>query len=206
MKSIICIGREYGSGGREIGEKLSRQLGIPCYDKLLIKKAALDSGMSEDFLAKADESPVNSIQFLSGNPYVDMAGIGSTFYSESQRAYEAERAVIEKLAAQGPCVIVGRCASSILPQEKRLSVFFYADEADKVRRVMARNQLDEKAALHRIKHMDRMRKQFFDFYSDTVWGHPGSYDLMLSTSRFGIDKCVQVVIDAIRESEGSDHE
>lgn len=144
MKSIICIGREYGSGGREIGETLARQLGIPCYDKLLIKKAALDSGMSEEFLVKADESPINSIQFLSGNPYADIAGIGNTFYSESQRAYEAERTVIEKLAAQGPCVIVGRCASSILPREKRLSVFCYADEADKIRRVMARNHLDEK--------------------------------------------------------------
>lgn len=206
MKSIICIGREYGSGGREIGETLARQLGIPCYDKLLIKKAALDSGMSEEFLVKADESPINSIQFLSGNPYADIAGIGNTFYSESQRAYEAERTVIEKLAAQGPCVIVGRCASSILPREKRLSVFCYADEADKIRRVMARNHLDEKTALHRIKHIDRMRKQFFDFYSDTMWGHPGSYDLLLSTSRFGIDKCVQLVIDAIHESEGPDHE
>lgn len=206
MKSIICIGREYGSGGREIGEKLSRRLGIPCYDKLLIKKAALDTGMNEEFLAKADESPINSIQFLSGNPYADMAGIGNTFYSESQRVYEVERDVIEKLAAQGPCVIVGRCASSILPPEKRLSVFFYADEADKVRRVMARNQLDEKAALHRVKHMDRMRRQFFDFYSDTAWGHPGSYDLMLSTSRFSIDSCVALVIGALHESEGSSHE
>lgn len=206
MKSIICIGREYGSGGREIGEKLSRRLGIPCYDKLLIKKAALDTGMNEEFLAKADESPINSIQFLSGNPYADMAGIGNTFYSESQRVYEAERDVIEKLAAQGPCVIVGRCASSILPPEKRLSVFFYADEADKVRRVMARNQLDEKAALHRVKHMDRMRRQFFDFYSDTAWGHPGSYDLMLSTSRFSIDSCVALVIGALHEGEGSSHE
>lgn len=206
MKSIICIGREYGSGGREVGETLARQLGVPCYDKLLIKKAALDSGISEEFLAKADESPINSIQFLSGNPYADITGIGNTFYSESQRAYEAERHVIEELAAQGPCVIIGRCASSILPREKRLSVFCYADEEDRVRRVMARNHLDEKTALHRIKHMDRMRKQFFDFYSDTMWGHPSSYDLMLSTSRFSIDNCVQLVINAIRESEGSDHE
>ena len=193
MKSIICIGREYGSGGREIGETLARQLGIPCYDKLLIKKAALDSGMSEEFLVKADESPINSIQFLSGNPYADIAGIGNTFYSESQRAYEAERTVIEKLAAQGPCVIVGRCASSILPREKRLSVFCYADEADKIRRVMARNHLDEKTALHRIKHMDRMRKQFFDFYSDTPWGEPASYDLMISSSRYGMNGAARLI-------------
>ena len=79
MNKIICIGREYGSGGREIGEKLARQLGIPCYDKLLIKKAALESGLSEEFLSRTEESPINSIQFLSGNPYADVAGIGFLF-------------------------------------------------------------------------------------------------------------------------------
>ena len=78
---IICIGREYGSGGREIGEKLARQLGIPCYDKLLIKEAALESGLSEEFLSRTEESPINSIRFLSGNPYADVAGIGTAFYS-----------------------------------------------------------------------------------------------------------------------------
>ena len=123
MKKIICIGREYGSGGREIGEKLSRTLGIPCYDKLLIKKAALESGLSSDFISKKEESPINSIQFLSGNPYADIASIGNTFYSESQMAYTAEEDVIKKISKQGPCVIIGRCASSIIPKEDQLSVF-----------------------------------------------------------------------------------
>lgn len=206
MEKIICIGRQYGSGGREIGEKLSRELGVPCYDKLLIKKAALESGLSEEFIAKSEESPINSIQFLSGNPYADIAGIGNTFYSESQMAYNAEKAVIEKIAGQGPCVMIGRCVSSILPKEKRLSVFIYADEDDKIKRVMQRNQISEREAVHRIRHMDRMRKQFFGFYSDTAWGHPESYDLMLSSSVFGTDGCVKMIIDSIKETEASDHE
>ena len=96
MKGIICIGRQYGSGGREVGEKLARKLGIPCYDKLLIKKAALESGLSTDFISKTEESPINSIQFLSGNPYADIASIGNTFYSESQVTFNAEKEVIEK--------------------------------------------------------------------------------------------------------------
>ena len=95
MQNIICIGRQYGSGGREIGEKLSRVLGIPCYDKLLIKKASLESGLSEEFIERTEETPISSIQFLSGNPYADIAGIGNTFYSESQQAYNAEQNVIE---------------------------------------------------------------------------------------------------------------
>ena len=97
MKGIICIGRQYGSGGREVGEKLTRT-GIPCYDKLLIKKAALESGLSTDFISKTEESPINSIQFLSGNPYADIASIGNTFYSESQVTFNAEKEVIEKIA------------------------------------------------------------------------------------------------------------
>ena len=201
MKPIICIGRQYGSGGREIGEKLSEKLGIPCYDKLLIKKAALESGLSEDFLSKTEESPINSIQFLSGNPYADIAGIGNTFYSESQVAYNAEAEIIKQVADKGPCIIIGRCASSILPKENRLSVFIYADKQDKINRVMERNQIDEKKAIHRIKHIDRMRKQFFDFYSDTSWGHPESYDMMISSSRFDIDACVNLIINSIHEME-----
>lgn len=206
MKKIICIGREYGSGGREIGEKLARTLDVPCYDKLLIKKASLESGLSEGFLAKTEESPINSLQFLSGNPYADIAGIGNTFYSDGQLAYNAEKAVIEKLAEQGPCVIIGRCASSILPKDQVFSVFIYADEQDKIRRVMKRNQLSEKEALHRMRHMDRMRKQFFDFYSDTSWGHPESYDLMLSSSRFSIDQCVNILTNSLKEMEELKHE
>lgn len=200
-KMIICVGRQYGSGGREIGEKLARELGIPCYDKLLIKKAALESGLSEEFLKKAEESPINSIQFLSGNPYADMAGIANTFYSESQVAYNAEKEVIGKVAKQGPCVMIGRCASSIIPKEDRLSVFIYADEEDKVKRVMERNRLNEREAAHRIRHMDRMRKQFFGFYSDTAWGQPESYDMMLSSSRLGIAGCVRMIMNSLKEEE-----
>lgn len=206
MNKIICIGRQYGSGGREIGEKLARELNIPCYDKLLIKKAALESGLSEDFISKSEESPINSIQFLSGNPYVDIAGIGNTFYSESQLVYNAEETVIKQLAKQGPCVIIGRCASSIIPKEDRLSVFIYADEKDKIRHVMERNKISEKDAIHRIKHINRMRKQFFDFYSDTLWGRPESYDTMISSSRFGTDGCVKLIIDTLKEMEVSTNE
>ena len=172
MQNIICIGRQYGSGGREIGEKLSELLGIPCYDKLLIKKAALESGLNEDFISKTEESPINSIQFLSGNPYADTAGICNTFYSESQMTYDAEEAVIRKIAEQGACVIIGRCASAMIPKEKRLSVFIYADNEDAVKRVMERNRIDEKEAVKRIRHINRMRKQFFEFYADTAWGNP----------------------------------
>ena len=202
---VITVGREFGSGGRSVGKAVAAALGWDYYDQELVRHVAEKTGFAERYIEETGEYSASKSRlayaFSSvGSPEV-MNGLSASDY-----LWTVQRKVILDLAEKGNCVIVGRCASSILPREKRLSVFCYADEADKIRRVMARNHLDEKTALHRIKHIDRMRKQFFDFYSDTMWGHPGSYDLMLSTSRFGIDKCVQLVIDAIHESEGPDHE
>ena len=201
MKKIICIGREYGSGGREIGEKLAAALGVPYYDKLLIKKTALESGLSEEYIARTEESPVKNFQFLSGNLYADMAVMNNTFYLESQITYNAEKKVIEQIGAEGCGVIVGRCASGILSEDKRLSVFIYAGKTDKINRVSLRNGISEKDAAGRIRRVDRMRRQFFDFYSETPWGQPESYDIMLSSSHFGIDGCVNILLNSIRSTE-----
>lgn len=196
--SVICIGRQYGSGGREIGEKLADALRIPCYDKLLLQKAAQESQISQDLLKRNDEHPVRFGAVLSGNTFADMASISHTFYSESQMTYDAERGVILKIAQQGPCVIIGRCASSILRKyENARSFFIYADMDDRLRRVMVRNALGEKEAQRRIRKMDRMRKEYFDFYADTPWGEPESYDLMLSSSRYGIGGCVQLIRESL---------
>lgn len=196
---IICIGRQYGSGGREIGEKLAAALRIPYYDKLLLEKAARDTRISEQFLREEDERPARFGVALSGNPFADTASVAHAFYSGSQAAYDAGRAAILDVAGQGACVIIGRCASSILRgRENVCSVFIYADAGDRLRRVMARNGLGEKDAQRRIRKLDRMRKEYFDFYADTAWGQPESYDLMLSSSRYGIDGCVQLIRESLQ--------
>ena len=203
---VICIGRQYGSGGREIGEKLAKRLGIICYDKLLLKQAAQKSGVSEKEFERLDEKPVGAGQFLSGNVFADSASIGSTFYSESQIIYDAEQETILKVAEQGPCVIIGRCASSILRgKENVLSVFIYADEDDRIARIAARNHLDEHEARARMRKMDRMRRRYFDFYADTQWGEPESYDLMLSSSAYGVDGCVDLLAESMK-LKGKDNE
>lgn len=204
---IICIGRQYGSGGREIGEKLAARLRIPCYDKLLVKKAAQHSGLSLEILQREEEKPINSHRFLTGNPFVDSAALSSAFYSESQMAYEAEKQVIEQLGTQGSCVIIGRCASSLLRDKDILSVFIYADGPDRLERVMRRNDLDEKSADQRIRKVDRMRKKYFNFYSDTPWGQPESYDLMISSSKYGVDGCADIILSAMKSrKEGNTNE
>ena len=173
---IICIGRQYGSGGREVGEKLAKRLGVTCYDKLLLKQAAKEGGVS----------------------------LGA-FYSQSQLVYDAEKKAILDAAAKGGCVIIGRCASSILRDRKNvLSVFIYADEADRVARIARRNGLDEREARARMRKMDRMRKRYFDFYADTQWGDPESYDVMLSSSHYGVDGCVDLLCESLQK--GNSHE
>ena len=171
-RTIICISRQYGSGGREIGEAVAKKLGIPCYDKCLIQKAAQEAGLSETAVAEYDEKGEDFGIAVSGNPFADTAALGEAFYSEEARVFEAERRAILELAEKGDCVIIGRCASAILRAAgyRPLSVFIYADSADRAKRIAARNNLDEKRALHKAQKVDRMRKHHFDFYADTLFG------------------------------------
>lgn len=113
-KQLICISRQYGSGGREIGEAVAKKLGLPCYDKCLITQAAQKSGLPEGIVAEYDERGEDLGFAISGNPFADSAALAETFYSGQARVFDAERRVILDLAAQGGCVIIGRCASAIL--------------------------------------------------------------------------------------------
>lgn len=199
--AIICIGRQYGSGGREIGETLAKRLGVTCYDKLLIKQAAKEGGFSEEVVAENDEQPIGLSEMVSGNPFADSVSLCETFYSEKQRVFEAESKAILEIASRGPCVIIGRCASSILRGAGYdvLSVFIYADRDDRAARIARRNGIDMKAAARKAEKIDCVCKKYFDFYSDTPWGEPSSYDLMISSSRYGIDGTADVLVNAVKD-------
>lgn len=197
-KMVICIGRQYGSGGREIGEAVAKKLGIACYDKCLIQKAAREAGLSESAVAEYDERGEEPEVAVSGNPFADSAALCEAFYSEEARVFDAERRVILELAQKESCVVIGRCASAILRSAglHPLSVFIYADAADRAKRIAARNLLGEKQAMHKAQKVDRMRKRHFDFYADTLWGEPESYDLMLSSGEYGIDGAAEIIARA----------
>ena len=120
--------------------------------------------------------------------------------------YDAEKEAILDAADKGGCVIIGRCASSLLRDRKNvLSVFIYADEADRVARIASRNRLDEPQARARMRKTDRMRRRYFDFYADTQWGDPESYDVMLSSSYYGVDGCVEMICKSL-QMKGNSHE
>ena len=197
-KMIICIGRQCGSGGREIGEAVAKNLGIPCYDKCVIKQASQETGICEQSVAEYDEKGEALAFAVSGNSFADSAALGQAFYSEEDHVFEAERRVILELAEKGSCVIIGRCASAILRSAgyHPLSVFIYADAADRAKRIAVRSQLNERQAMHKAQKVDRMRKRHFDFYADTLWGEPESYDLMISSSDYTIDGAAAVIASA----------
>lgn len=199
--TIICIGRQYGSGGREIGVKLAEKLSVVCYDKLIVRKTAEESGLSEKIVESDDEKPIGLGSMISGNIFADSAALGQAFYSEEEKVFEAERKTILELAAKGPCVMIGRCASSILRDAGYdvLSVFIYADTPDRIRRIRERCGLNESAAARKARKIDRMRKDHFDFYSETKWGEPESYDLMVSSSCYGIDGTVDVIAKTVSD-------
>lgn len=204
--TVICIGREYGSGGREVGEKLAGRLGVVCYDKLLLRQVAQTSGIPLKTVESEDERPLGFADLASGNVFADSVAISAAFYSEQDRVFAASRQTVLELAQRESCVIIGRCASAVLRGAGLpvLSVFLYADPEDRIDRIADRNHIGRKEAEKRMGRIDRMRRRYFDFYAGTPWGAPASYDLMLSTSRYGIDGAVDLLERALRCAAAED--
>ena len=201
MPQIVCVGRKYGSGGREIGEHLAERLGVPCYDKLLIKKTAAESGLSEDFIRQEEETPAQSRWFLSGNAFADNAALSEAFYSGSQMIYDAEQKVIRQLAEKGPCVIVGRNADYILKdREDVLNVFIYANEDYRADRIVRLYGESEKAPKARLQEKDKRRRVNYQHYTGRDWGRAQNYDLCLCSSTIGEEVCAEIVTQLVKNS------
>lgn len=200
-KRIITISREYGAGGLPVGRMVAEKLGIPFYDKKLVEHVAEESGFAPKFIEEHGEHSPSGSMFSYAFAPQGVPGVMNGL-STSDYLWNVQCNVILQLAEKGPCVIVGRCASELLKGSNVLSVFIYADEQDCAARVMQRNQLNEHEAAKRIKHVDRMRKKYFACYADSEWGQPESYDLMLSSSKFGIDGCVELILGSLAQMKG----
>lgn len=197
---IICIGREYGSGGRVVGEKLAHKLGIDFYDKNLIEKTAIEHGLAEETIAGADEKPVSwsSMGFPMGirNPY--KADFHLMHYALNDRMFKMQSKTIRAIAAEGSAVIVGRVAAEILKDDPdMISVFIHASKEDRIKRIMAMQQVDKIKAEQMIREIDKNRESYHNNYSKQPWGKCSSYDLSISTSKFGIDGAVKAILAVI---------
>ena len=203
MKKIITISRQYGSGGREIGSKLAEKFGIPFYDNELITRAAKESGYAEAAFHNAETKATNSLLYsiaMVMSSYGNQE-IGFTQLSLDDRIYLAQSDVIRKVAEEGPCVIVGRCADYILKEtENVINIFVYADMEFRKERAIRMDGLDPKRAEEEIIKMDKRRANYYNYHSGEKWGNATNYHLSVKSSYIGIDNtvdCIKAYIDCL---------
>lgn len=204
MNTIITIGREFGSGGHTIGKKLADDLGIPYYDKELLDRAAKESGLAKTIFENQDEKPSSSFLYsLVMDTY--SFGYSSNMMNDmplNQKVFLAQFNSIKKLAEEGPCVIVGRCADYALEDDPRLlSVFIHADMDTRVRRICNIYDLSDNKARDRIRKNDKSRSSYYNYYTSKDWGAADSYDVTLDSGIFGIDGTVEIIKQLIAAKE-----
>lgn len=204
MNTIITIGRQFGSGGHEIGEKIAEYFGIKCYDKELLSRAAKESGFCEEMIQNHDERPTNSFLY---NLVMDTYSFGynaSSFVDMpiSHKVFLAQFDTIKKVANEEPCVIVGRCADYALADFPNcVHLFIYGNEDCKVKRIMEKYNLPEDKAKEMMIKKDKQRQSYYNYYSSKKWGRADSYDLCINSSVLGIEGTVKLIAQYIEDFE-----
>lgn len=200
---VITIGRQFGSGGRELGRKLSQRLGFKYYDKELLIEAARQAGVDEYFFKHNDErfpSFLNGIfSFAFGLNNVNCY-TGSTSISDDS-LYRAQSDFIHSLAEKENCVIVGRTSDYVLRDHKRLvNLFVHAPMESCVKRIMGRDEenLTEDKARSKAAKVNKLRANYYNFYTDKIWGAAASYDISLDTSLMPMDDIVELVVEYVK--------
>ena len=204
MNTVITIGRQFGSAGKEIGEKVAQYFDIPYYNKELLSRAAKESGFCEEMLENHDERPTSSFLY---NLVMDTYSFGynaSHFVDMpiSHKVFLAQFDTIKKIASEGPCVIVGRCADYALNDMKNcVHIFIYADEQTKVERIMKEYAVDAAKAKDMCNKKDKQRQSYYNYYSSKKWGRADSYDLCINSSILGVEGTVKLLTQYIEDFE-----
>lgn len=195
-KIIITIGRQFGSGGRYVGRLLAEKLDIPFYDKELLSEAAKQSGICEEIMEEHDERPTRSLLFSLVTGMQHHVGTGS-FYMDmplNHRIFLAQFDAIRKLAGEGSCVIVGRCADYVLRDDPdTVSVFVKADMPSKIARAVKYYGVEEDKAEDRIRKADKQRASYYNYYATATWGDVENYDLVVDTGVLGVEGAVELI-------------
>ena len=190
-KRIITISREFGSGGRFIGEEVARKLGIAYYDKNIISQIAEKSGLSPEYIQEnAELSPKKGLFAYA------LAGRDITGKSVEDMVYEAQRKVILDLAKKEPCVIIGRNADYTLKdRDDVLNVFIHGDMPEKIQRITDLYNVEKQKAVKMMEDTDKRRKTNYNFYTDQNWGKASNYTLCLNSSQLGYDRCEKIIME-----------
>lgn len=190
---IITVNREYGAGGHTIGTEVARKLGIEFYDKDIINNVARESGIAPD-LIKADNEEISRVDTF-------LRAITPMTYDQKEAIFEIQKKVILDLASKGPCVILGRCADAILKEAgiDTYDVFIFGDDESKIKRVCELIGSDDREeALKAMHKVDHNRRSYYNYYTDKHFGDYKNYNLMLDSGAFGYDKCIDMIVDAVK--------
>ena len=204
MSLIITIGRQFGSGGRDVGEKVAKHFGIPFYDKELVEMAAQKSNLSHEALREVDEHATNSFLYSLASGNYSLRGINAPIYYEmpiNDKLFIAQAEVIKEIAKQGSCVIVGRCADYVLEDEENvnlLNVFIHGGVDYRSKRVMEALGISQAKARDKVLKTDKQRRTYYDYYTSRDWGVMSNYDMCVNAEKFGIDGTAELVISCAK--------
>lgn len=200
----ITIGRQLGSGGREIGKKIAEELGIAFYDKELLQIASRESGLGKEFFEEMDEKKSHSI-------FGGLLNLQNTFsdefytnyYLSNETLFKIQSDVIRNLAERESCLFLGRCADYVLKDSPRcLNIFISADPEERIRRTATLRQVSETKAREIIIKTDKKRAEYYRFYSNKTWGAAESYHLCINSSVLGIEETAAFLLRFIRQKFG----
>ena len=195
---IYTIGREFGSGGREVGEKLAVKLGIKLYDKELLQQAAKESGFCEEIFENHDEKPTNSFLYSLVMDTYSVSGYSAAPFLDmplNHKVFLAQFETIKKIAEKESCVIVGRCADYALSDNPDcINVFIHADMDIRIKNVSKNLNITENKARDIINKTDKQRASYYNYYTSKKWGDSKSYNLSLDAGKLGTDNCVEMIL------------
>lgn len=204
--TIITIGRQFGSGGREIAQKLSRLLEIPFYDKELIEVAAKESGMHQDVVKNIDETASHSLLYSLSTGSFILGGRYSPLTDApiNDKLYFIQSDIIRHIADEGSCIIVGRCADYILRERPELlNLFIYAPLEERIKRISDLYDLTPNKAKEKIMKTDKRRNTYYHYYSDRKWGDLENYHCSVDSSMLGVDGTVKFLAELAKQKEAS---
>lgn len=200
---IINVGRQIGSGGRVVAQRLAKEFDCKFYDREILNLAAKESGFSEKFFEQNDEQKgfLKSLFHLHAPHISDNSFYSSRFSQESLFLFQSE--AIQKAASEGSCVFVGRCADYVLrDMPNTVNIFITADLEERIAQVMNRHQCNHDTAQKMIEHGENSRSSYYNYYTGKQWGRASEYDLCVNTSLLGIERTALFVADFIRQRFG----
>jgi len=203
---VICFGRQLGSGGREIAEKLAKKLDLPLYDKEILALAAKNTGLGRELFENADEkaSPNIFVGFARSYPIVNESLIMQESPLSNNALFKFQCEVITQIASKGSAVFVGRCADFILRDHPGLfSVFICGNNKDRIERLCRLRGISMEEAIKTIKKIDKQRSTYYKYYTDKTWGEASSYNVCINSSVLGIDGTVDAILWLLEKKEAS---